>query len=119
ITPKDNGSYSSRLTFMVGNAAIQAAENLKKILLEAAARRLQVAPELVECLGEAYAVFNQPERSVAFNDVVEEALVGTGTLTVKGTYTCPIEFQGGKQKGGAVGSTMAFSYAASVVEVSV
>src|ERR1019366_2902048 len=38
---------------------------------------------------------------------------------VKGNYTCPIEFQGGKQKGGAVGSTMGFSYAASVVEVSV
>jgi 4-hydroxybenzoyl-CoA reductase subunit alpha len=119
ITPKDNGSYSSRVTFMVGNAALQAAENLKKILIEAAARRLQVTPEQVDCLGEAYAVFGQPERTVAFNDVVEEALVNTGTLTVKGTYTCPIEFQGGKQKGGAVGSTMAFSYAASVVEVSV
>lgn len=119
ITPKDNGSYSSRVTFMVGNAAIQAAENLKKILMEAAARRLQVAPEQVECLGEAYAVFNDPERTVAFNEVVAEALVNTGTLTIKGTYTCPIEFQGGKQKGGAVGSTMAFSYAASVVEVSV
>jgi 4-hydroxybenzoyl-CoA reductase subunit alpha len=119
ITPKDNGSYSSRVTFMVGNAAVQAAENLKKLLIEAAARRLQVTPEQVECLGEAYAVFGQPERTVAFNDVVEEALVNTGTLTIKGTYTCPIEFQGGKQKGGAVGSTMAFSYAASVVEVSV
>ena len=119
ITPKDNGSYSSRVTFMVGNAAIQAAENLKKLLIEAAARRLQVTPEQVECLGEAYSVSDQPERCVAFNDVVAEALVNTGTLMVKGTYTCPIEFQGGKQKGGAVGSTMGFSYAASVVEVSV
>jgi len=27
ITPKDNGSYSSRVTFMVGNAAIEAAKN--------------------------------------------------------------------------------------------
>jgi len=119
ITPKDNGSYSSRVTFMVGNAAIQAAENLKKILVEAAARRLKVVPEQVECLGEAYAAFGQPERTLAFNDVVAEALIDVGTITVKGTYTCPIEFQGGKQKGGAVGSTMGFSYAASVVEVSV
>jgi len=119
ITPKDNGSYSSRVTFMVGNAAIDAAENLKKLLMAAAARRLQVEPELVECLGEAYIVTGQPERSVGFNDVAAEALVDTGTLMVKGTYTCPVEFQGGKQKGGAVGSTMGFSYAASVVEVSV
>ncbi len=119
ITPKDNGSYSSRVTFMVGNAAIQAAENLKKILVEAAARRLQVTPEQVDCLGEVYTVIGQPEHAVAFNDVVAQALVDTGTITVKGTYTCPIEFQGGKQKGGAVGSTMGFSYAASVVEVCV
>src|SRR5262249_13402888 len=28
ITPKDNGAYSSRITFMVGNAAIEAAKKL-------------------------------------------------------------------------------------------
>ena len=119
ITPKDNGSYSSRVTFMVGNAAIQAAENLKKILVEAAARLLQVAPELVDCLGEAYCVDHDTSRMIGFNDVVKEALVETGMLTVKGTYTCPVEFQGGKHRGGAVGSTMGFSYAATVVEVRV
>ena len=119
ITPKDNGSYSSRVTFMVGNAAIHAAQDLRRILLAAAARRLKVALEEVECLGEVYAVRGDADRAVGFNDVVAEALVDTGTITVKGTYTCPIEFQGGKHKGGAVGSTMGFSYAASVVEVCV
>ncbi len=119
ITPKDNGSYSSRVTFMVGNAAIDAAENLKKILIEAAARRLQVEPARVDCLGEAYCVAGEPDRMVGFNEVVKEALVATGMLSVKGTYTCPIEFQGGKHRGGAVGSTMGFSYAATVVEVKV
>ncbi len=119
ITPKDNGSYSSRVTFMVGNAAIDAAENLKKILIEAAARRLQVEPARVDCLGEAYCVAGEPDRMVGFNEVVKEALVATGMLSVKGTYTCPIEFQGGKHRGGAVGSTMGFSYAATVVEVRV
>ena len=29
VVPKDNGSYSSRVTFLVGNAAIDAANNLK------------------------------------------------------------------------------------------
>ncbi|OIQ94640.1 4-hydroxybenzoyl-CoA reductase subunit alpha [mine drainage metagenome] len=119
ITPKDNGSYSSRVTFMVGNAAIDAAENLKKILVEAAARRLQVEPARVDCLGEAYCVAGEPDRMVGFNEVVKEALVATGMLSVKGTYTCPVEFQGGKHRGGAVGSTMGFSYAATVVEVKV
>ncbi len=119
ITPKDNGSYSSRVTFMVGNAAAHAAENLKALLVTAAARRLKVEESEVEWFGEAASVRGDPARQVAFPDVVEEALVGTGTLTVKGIYTCPPEFQGGKQRGGAVGSTMGFSYAAQVVEVSV
>ena len=119
ITPKDNGSYSSRVTFMVGNAALDAAENLKKVLVAAAARRLKVSEEHIEWLGESAAVRGDGERRLSFPEVVEEALVGTGTLMVKGTFTCPPEFQGGKQRGGAVGSTMGFSYTAQVVEVSV
>ncbi|MBW7860608.1 MAG: 4-hydroxybenzoyl-CoA reductase subunit alpha [Rhodocyclaceae bacterium] len=119
ITPKDNGSYSSRVTFMVGNAAARAAENLRALLITAAAKRLQVREDEVEWLGESAVVASDPAREVAFTDVVEEALVATGTLTVKGTFTCPEEFQGGKHRGGAVGSTMGFSYAAQAVEVSV
>jgi len=119
ITPKDNGAYSSRITFMVGNAAVSAAENLKTILVEAAARQLQVAPERVNCMGEQYCVKDDPDRAITFNEAVAEALKGTGTITTKGTFTCPVEFQGGKHKGGAVGSTMGFSYSATVVEVSV
>ena len=36
VTPKDNGSYSSRVTFIVGNAALEAAENLRAVLVAAA-----------------------------------------------------------------------------------
>ena len=118
ITPKDNGSYSSRVTFMCGNAAIQAAENLKRILVQAAAKSLNVAPDQVQCHGEVYQVAGE-ERQIPFNEVVSQALVDTGTITTKGTFTCPVEFQGGKQRGGAVGSTMGFSYAAIGVEVDV
>jgi 4-hydroxybenzoyl-CoA reductase subunit alpha len=119
VTPKDNGSYSSRVTFMVGNAAADAAENLKRLLVAAAARRLKVEESEVLWLGEVAAATSDPKQQIPFVEIVEEALVGTGTLTVKGTYTCPPEFQGGKQRGGAVGSTMGFSYVAQAVEVSV
>lgn len=119
ITPKDNGSYSSRVTFMVGNATIDAARKLKAILIEAAARKLEAAPEMIECEGETFRVGNSPQSIVPFGEVVEAALVDRGPVTVSGTFTCPPEAQGGKHRGGAVGSTMGFSYGASVVEVTV
>ena len=120
LTPKDNGSYSSRVTFMVGNAAIDAATNLKRILVEAAARKLDAAVEDIECLGEIYRVANSQDAGLPFADVVKAALVDTGTITVKGTYTCPVEFRGTKEiRGSAIGATMGFSYAALVAEVSV
>jgi 4-hydroxybenzoyl-CoA reductase subunit alpha len=119
ITPKDNGAYSSRITFMVGNAAIDAAKNLKHILIEAAARKLEAAPQDIVCMGEQFRVGREGQAILPFADVVKAALVDVGPITVKGTFTVPPEAQGGKHRGGAVGSTMGFSYAAQVVEVSV
>jgi 4-hydroxybenzoyl-CoA reductase subunit alpha len=119
VTPKDNGAYSSRITFMVGNAAIDAASKLKAILIEAAARKLEAKPEDIECGGEAFRVGHGDQSSLPFAEIVKEALVDRGPITVSGTFTCPPEAQGGKQRGGAVGSTMGFSYAAQVVEVNV
>lgn len=119
ITPKDNGAYSSRITFMVGNAAIDAATKLKQILIAAAARKLEAAPEQIECAGESFFIGSGAQAALDFAEVVKAALVDEGAITVKGTFTCPPESQGGKHRGGAVGSTMGFSYAAQVVEVSV
>ncbi len=45
LTPIDLGSYSSRVTFMSGNAALRAAEDVKKNIVSAAAKRLGCAPE--------------------------------------------------------------------------
>jgi 4-hydroxybenzoyl-CoA reductase subunit alpha len=119
VTPKDNGAYSSRITFMVGNAAIDAARRLKAILAETAARKLEADPADIDCTAETFRVERGGQSSLAFYEVVKLALVDRGPITVSGTFTCPPEAQGGKHKGGAVGATMGFSYAAQVVEVSV
>ena len=119
ITPKDNGSYSSRVTFMVGNAAIEAATRLRDVLVAAAARKLQAGPADIVCDAETFSVRGSEQPMMSFADVAIAALSDDGTITVKGTFTCPPEAQGGKHRGGAVGSTMGFSYAAQVVEVSV
>ncbi len=119
VVPKDNGSYSSRVTFMVGNAAIDAAQNLKQLLIAAAARKLDCRPEDVECLGEIYRAGAQ-DKGVSFEAVVTEALKDSGTITVTGNFsTIPASHGGKKYRGAAIGGTMGYSYSAQVVEVSV
>src|SRR5262249_3397046 len=86
VVPKDNGSYSSRVTFMVGTAAIDAAQKLKTVRIAAAARKLEAKPEEVECLGELYRAGVQ-DKGLTFNEVVTEALKDTGTITVTGNYS--------------------------------
>jgi 4-hydroxybenzoyl-CoA reductase subunit alpha len=119
VVPKDNGSYSSRVTFIVGNAAIDAAKNLKNVLIAAAARKLEVRPDDVECLGEVYRAGAQ-DQGLTFNEVVTEALKDSGTITVTGNYSTIPESHGGKKyRGAAIGGTMGYSYSAQVVEVTV
>ena len=92
---------------------------MKEILVAAAARKLEASPDQVECAGETFCVGSGAQTALPFAEVVAAALVDEGAITVKGSFTCPPESQGGKHRGGAVGSTMGFSYAAQVVEVSV
>ena len=45
LTPIDIGSYSSRVTFMAGNATLGAAGEVKKLIAAAAAKKMGCAPE--------------------------------------------------------------------------
>ena len=74
----------------------------------ASSRRVR---EDIECVGETFRVGSGNQSTLSFADVVAAALVDDGAITVKGTFTCPPDMQGGKHRGGAVGSTMGFSYA--------
>ncbi len=118
LTPKDNGSYSSRVSFMVGNAALRAAQALREVLVAAAATRLKVDVAQIEWEGESCGASGTDQR-LDFAQCVQAALIHEGTLTVKGSWSTPPETQGGKFRGAAVGSTAGFSYAAQVVEVQV
>src|SRR5215831_7005430 len=52
LTPIDLGSYSSRVTFMAGNAALRSAEDVKKNIVIAAAKRMNCDPEDVIMRGD-------------------------------------------------------------------
>lgn len=120
LTPKDNGAFSSRISFMCGNAAIDAANKLRELLIAAASELLGTPPADIICLGEIYRAAGTQDPGVPFKDVVAQALVGKGAITVKGTFTVPPEYQGTvKFRGSAVGPSMAYSYGASVAQVHV
>ncbi|MCS7313790.1 MAG: molybdopterin-dependent oxidoreductase, partial [Acidobacteria bacterium] len=120
LTPLDLGSYSSRVTFMAGNAALQAARQIRDRLADAISQALSVPVERLEFRDERVFDREDPGRSVSFDEAVYMALQESGgTLVGKGAYSPPPEAQGGTYKGAGVGPSPAYSYSASVAEVSV
>jgi 4-hydroxybenzoyl-CoA reductase subunit alpha len=114
ITPVDLGSYSSRVTVMMGNAAIQAAEKLKKMIAEAAAEQLEVLPDkLTFSNGQVF--FDS--KALPFAEAVRAAEEKFGTLGAVGSYVPPRA--PGRFKGAGVGPSPAYSYTACVVEAHV
>ncbi|MGH9812545.1 MAG: molybdopterin cofactor-binding domain-containing protein, partial [Candidatus Acidiferrales bacterium] len=117
-TPVDLGSYSSRVTFMAGNACLDAARNLKKKIFDVWAKRWRVPADELESQGGR--VFHRSgDTSVSFSKAVATAVEELGELKATGTYTPPAEAQGGKFKGAGVGPSPSYSYSAQAVEVSV
>jgi len=116
LTPVDLGSYSSRVTLMTGNAAIEAAEKLRAILFEVAAEKLKVPPESLSAKGRSIYCMDDENRTLPFVEVVQLAEAKHGTLGAVGSYTPHI--QHGKYKGSGVGPTPAYSYSACVAEIS-
>lgn len=95
LAPVDLGSYSSRVTFMAGNAARWAAESVRAQL------------EAVD-----------PQRAMPFAQAVAAAEERFGPLVGVGAYTPPSDLSG-DHKGSGVGPSPAYSYSAAVAEVEV
>ncbi|MBA2341650.1 MAG: 4-hydroxybenzoyl-CoA reductase subunit alpha [Pyrinomonadaceae bacterium] len=119
LTPVDLGSYSSRVTFMAGNAAKEAARDIKMQLFRAAAELLGESPEHLVARDEKIFPRDEPHRSITYQEALLACIEQGGTLIAKGTYTPPPESQGGSFRGAGVGPGVAYSYAAQVAEVTV
>jgi len=114
ITPVDLGSYSSRVTVMMGNAAIQAAAKIKVMIAETVSGELGVAPNrLVFANGRV----SCDDKSLTFAEAAGLAEEKFGTLGSVGSYRPPRA--PGRFKGAGVGPSPAYSYTACVVEAEV
>ncbi len=115
-TPVDLGSYSSRVTIMMGNAAMQAAERVRDQLATATGEQLEVIPSgLLFSNGKVFHA--ESGKSVDFLEAIQFAEQKFGTLGALGSYSPPKP--PGKYKGSGVGPSPAYSFSACVVEVEV
>jgi 4-hydroxybenzoyl-CoA reductase subunit alpha len=117
LTPVDLGSYSSRVTLMTGNAAIQAAERARDFLRDAVADKLQLPKNRVVFAGGRVFDAEDPERGMPFRDAVVQAEARFGTIGTVGSYKPPRA--PGHFKGAGVGPSPTYSYSAAVLEVRV
>jgi 4-hydroxybenzoyl-CoA reductase alpha subunit len=117
LTPVDLGSYSSRVTLMTGNAALQAAERARELLTVAVAEKLKVPIENISFAERRVFDVENPEIGVTFAEAVVLAESKFGTIGTVGSYTPPRS--PGKFKGAGVGPSPAYSYSAAIAEVDV
>jgi 4-hydroxybenzoyl-CoA reductase subunit alpha len=117
LGPVDLGSYSSRVTIMAGNAALQAATRAKSLIAEAAAAKLEIPVEQIHFADHQVFDKNSPERRISFQDATILAETKFGTLGTVGSYTPPKS--PALYKGGGVGPSPTYSYSAAVIEVEV
>jgi 4-hydroxybenzoyl-CoA reductase alpha subunit len=116
--PIDLGSYSSRVTFMAGNAARRAAEQIRGELLAAASRLTGHPAEGFVVRDERIEHAPNTSIGVSYMEALQEAIAGKGALVARGCYAAAPPM-GGKYKGAAAGLSPTYSFQAYAAQVDV
>ena len=83
LTPIDIGSYSSRVTFMAGNATLRAAQEVKKLIAAAAVKKMNCAAEELVFHGD-HVERAVPRRDGRLAPPVEQSSTATVSGRVEG-----------------------------------
>ena len=117
LTPVDLGSYSSRVTYMAGTAALEAARALRKLMVEAVGEKLGVPPEEILVVPGKLASMRDPAQAVDVRTALQLAEARSGTLGTAGSYRT--RKVGGDYRGGTIGASPAYSATAHIAQVHV
>lgn len=117
FVPVDLGAYSSRVTFMLGNACVQACRELRDLVREAVAEAWECEPTRV-LLERGVARNSVDPRSMPIAEAFNLAEARFGTLGATGSYNTPKDVHGA-YRGGTIGASPAYSFTAHVAEVEV
>lgn len=118
FTPVDLGAYSSRVTFMLGNACLDACKKLKKQIQAAVGEQWDVKPGSVQLAGGWAMWTPDTERKMPIREAFNLAESKFGTLGATGSYNTPKDVHG-DYRGGTIGASPAYSFTAHVAEVDV
>ncbi|HSH46528.1 MAG TPA: molybdopterin cofactor-binding domain-containing protein [Longimicrobiales bacterium] len=116
--PVDLGAYSSRETFMVGNAALHAARQIREKVSDAVAAAWDVKPRRVGLAGGWAFDLRDTDRKMPISEAFNLAEAKHGTLGSTGWYNTPKDVHG-QYRGGTIGASPAYSFTAHVAEVEV
>ena len=89
LTPIDLGSYSSRVTLMMGNAAIEAAERARDAMIPHIAKKLEIPGNRICFQGGRVFDAEDPEKGMSFAEAVQVAEAKMGTIGSTGSYRPP------------------------------
>ncbi len=116
-TPVDLGSYSSRVTFMAGNACRSAALEVRRKIVPIIAEKLGVPEETVQIKDGIASAQGHSEKTLTFAQAVVLAESKGTSIYGSGGYTPPK--LGGSYRGAGVGPSPAYSFGAHAAEVEV
>jgi len=88
IAPRDGGMRASRMTYVAGNAAVQACDQLREKMLDQAARMLECKRDEVDFDGSRFSLKQDPGQQVNLRRVVAQA-GGRMSVTVYKDYPYP------------------------------
>lgn len=88
--PRDGGMRASRMTYVAGNAMVQACDELRKKLFDEAARRLECRVDEIDFDGVKFSLRPDPAQQVALRRVVAQA-ADPLKVTVYEDYRAPDE----------------------------
>ncbi len=118
LCPVDLGAYSSRITLMVGNACMEAAQKLRRKVRASVAKRWELPAARVTLIDRKAMDLEDPSRSVALDQAFQWAEADHGLLGEVGSYNTPKD-RHGEYRGGTIGASPAYSFTAHVAEVEV
>lgn len=115
LTPVDLGAYSSRVTLMMGHAALEACRTLRERVQDAVAAHWGCAPDDV-LLGHGKAwLRSDTQKTMSTKEAFVLAESRFGTLGATGGYRT--KERGGDYRGGTIGASPAYSATVHVAEV--